>query len=355
MDLVATLTLPAVAAGHVMLQARLLSHYKVDDDNGNGRGLIQLIAATEAPFIVTETLRRSVAFYFFVAAWMLCIRRAIVVALIGLQCFVVECYVHFFNYAGLDFWYRPSTLAKNYSAFTRLFVADFIDLVVTIIVVMKLLAVMTGLVVISMLLNSKKESSSSGQNIERFSHPQANLNVRENLRFSTLVAPTRSHIEATTVVGRSVLTTQARQLDSRGRFQRLEMNHNRHLHFVTIVSTLFLPLSFVASLGPIFWHSTWDHSKTSTEVSLGERVKEFAVRFARYFFPRTACFITDLDQAIAAVAEVTALRFSIYSVTKAYHKIWTAAENWADIELVRRISPNVELSSLEDRSRRRSL
>jgi len=103
MNLVATLTLPAVAAGHVMLQARLLSHYKVDDDNGNGRGLIQLIAATEAPFIVTETLRRSVAFYFFVAAWMLCIRRAIVVALIGLQCFVVECYVHFFNYAGLDF------------------------------------------------------------------------------------------------------------------------------------------------------------------------------------------------------------------------------------------------------------
>ncbi len=147
-------------------------------------------------------------------------------------------------------------MAKNYSAFTRLFVADFIDLVVTIIVVLKLLAVMTGLVVISMLLNSKKESSSSGQNIERFSHPQANLNVRENLRFSTLVAPTRSHIEATTVVGRSVLTTQARQLDSRGRFQRLEMNHNRHLHFVTIVSTLFLPLSFVASLGPIFWHST---------------------------------------------------------------------------------------------------
>lgn len=220
---------------------------------------------------------------------------------------------------------------------------------------LRLLAVITGLIVISMLLNSKKESSSSGQDIERFSQPQANLGVRENLGFSILVAQTRSHIEATTVAGRSVLTAQAGQLDLRRRFQRLEMNHNRHLHFITIVSTLFLPLSFVASLGPFFWHSTWDHSKTSTEVSLGERVKEFAVRFARDFFPRTACFITDLDQAIAAVAEATALRFSIYSVTKAYHKIWTAAGNWADTELVRRIPPNVELSPLEDRSRRRSL
>ncbi len=286
---------------------------------------------------------------------MLCIRRAIVVALIGLQCFVVECYVHFSNYADLDFWYRPSILAKNYSAFTRLFVADFIDLVVTIIVMLRLLAVIAELIMISMLLNSKKESSSSEQNIERFGQPQANLSVRENLRFSILVAQTRSHIEATTVAERSVLTTQARQLDSRRRFQRLEMNHNRHLHFIMIVSTLCLSLSFVASLRPIFWHSTWNHSKTSTEVSLEERVKEFAVRFARDFFPRTACFITDLDQAIAAVAGATALRFSIHSVTKAYHKIWTAAGSWADTELVRRISSNVELSPLEDRSRRRSL
>jgi len=121
---------------------------------------------------------------------------------------------------------------------------------------LRLLAVITELIMISMLLNSKKESSSSEQNIERFSQSQANLNVRENLRFSILVAQTRSHIEATTVVERSVLTAQAGQLDSRRRFQRLEMNHNRHLHFITIVSTLFLPLSFVASLGPIFWHST---------------------------------------------------------------------------------------------------
>lgn len=206
-----------------------------------------------------------------------------------------------------------------------------------------------------MLLNSKKEFSSSGQDIERSSHPQANLGVRDNLRVSTPVARTRSHIGATIVAGRSVLTAQARQLDSRIRFQRLEMDHSRHLHFITFSSIIILPLSFVASLGPIFWHSTWDHSKTSTEVSLWKRVKEFAIRFIRDFFPRTACSITDLDQAVAAVAGATALVFSIYSVVKAYYKIWTAAGNRADTELARRIPANFELSPLEDRPRRRSL
>ena len=354
-DLIATLSLPAVAAGHVMSQAHLFLYHKVYDDNGNGRGLIQLIAATEAPFIVTETFMALSVILFLVAAWMLCIRRAIIVALIGLQCFVVECYVHFSSDAGSGFRYRTGTLAKNYPAFSRLFVADFIGLVVTIIVVLGLLAVITGLVVISMLLNSKKESSSSGQDIERSSHPQANLRVRENLRSSTAVAQTRSHVGATTVVGRSVLMAQVRQLDLRSRFQRLEMTHDRHLLFITHASTIFLPLSFVASLGPIFWHSTWDYSKTSTEASLWNRVTEFAIRFVRDFFPRTACSITDLDQAVAAVTGATALAFSIYSVAKAYYKIWIATGNGADTELARRTPANFELSPLEDRPRRRSL
>ena len=356
-DLVAILTLPAVAAGHVMLQAQLLLHHKVYDDNSNSRDLIQLIAATEAPFIVTETFMTFSAILFLVAAWRLCIRRAIIVALIGLQCFAVECYIHFHSYAGLEFWNRPGTLVKNYPAFSRLFVADFIGLVVSIIVVLGLLAVITGLVAISMLLNSKKESSSSssGQDIERSSHPQANLGVGENLTFSTPVAHTRPYIGATTVAGRSVPTAQARQRGSRTRFHRLEMNQNRHLHFITFVSTIFLPLSLAASLGPVFWHSMWDHSKTSTEESVWNRVKEFAIRFVRDFVPRTACSITDLDQAVAAVAGATALGFSIYSVAKAYYKIWDAAGNWADTELATRLPANVELNSLEDRPRRRSL
>lgn len=55
MDLLAALTLPAVAAGHLMFQARFLLDGKLYDDNANGWGFLQFIAATEAPFVVTET------------------------------------------------------------------------------------------------------------------------------------------------------------------------------------------------------------------------------------------------------------------------------------------------------------
>ncbi len=346
LDLVAVLTLPAVAAGHVMLQAQSLWNHKVYVGNGNGQELVQLIAATEAPFIVTETFMALSVILFLVAAWMFCLQRATIVALIGLQCFVVECYVHFWSCAGSGLRYRPGTLARNHPAFSRLFVADFAGLVVTIIVVLGLLAVITGLIVISMLFHAKKDSSSSGQDIERSSHPQAYLGLRENLRSRPAVAQTRSHVEATTVAGRSVLTT---------RLQRPGMKHSRHLHFITFASAVFLPLSFVASLVPTFWHSMWCHSMTSSSVSLWKTIKESAIRFGRDFFPRMACSIADLDQAVAAVAGATVLTFSIYSVVKAYYKLWTAAGERAGTELARRVPADIELIPLEDHPRRRSL
>jgi len=160
------------------------------------------------------------------------------------------------------------------------------------------------------------------------------------------VAQTRSHVEATTVTGRSVLTT---------RLQRPGMKHSRHLHFITFASAVFLPLSFVASLVPTFWHSMWCHSMTSSSVSLWKTIKESAIRFVRDFFPRTACSITDLDQAVAAVAGATVLTFSIYSVVKAYYKLWTAAGERAGTELARRVPADIELIPLEDHPRRRSL
>lgn len=213
----------------------MLSNPKVFNGNGNVQDLTQLIAATEAPFVVTEMFMALSVILFLIASWMLCIRRAIIVALIGLQCFLVECYVHFLS-SGPNLRYRRGTLAGNYPAFSRFFVADFTGLVVTIIVMLGLLAVITGLILISMLFHSKKKSS--GPDIERPSHPQPNLGVRGNLRSSTAVAQTRSHVEPTTAAGRSALTTQARQFDSI-RLQQLERNSVRHLHLITYASIIF--------------------------------------------------------------------------------------------------------------------
>lgn len=279
---------------------------------------------------------------FLIAVWMLCVRRAITVALVGLQCFIVECQVQFSSYAGSEFRYRKGTLAEDYPAFSRLYVADFMGLVVIIIVVLGLVAIITGMLVISMLLNSRKslrlrDMTSKGRAIL--------LGVRENLRSSTPVAQARSHSRSTTVATRSLQTAQARPL---------EMNHHYHLHLITLVSTILLPLSLLASLGPIFWHSTLYHTYTSIEMSLWDKVKEFATHFVWDFFPRTACSITDLDQAVAAVAGATALRLSIYSVVKAYYKIWTVVGKRADTEMARNIPASFEQSRPEDHPRRQS-
>ena len=323
-DLIATLTLPAVAAGHVISQGRLLLDYKVVNDTVHDRGLIQLIAATEAPFIVTETFMTLSVILFLVAAWMFCIRRATFVALIGLECFVVECYVHFSVYPGLSFQNKPGTPVEDYSTFNRLFVADFRELVITIIVLLGLLATIAMLILVLMLFHSKQKSSSSGQNTERLAYSQTHLGIRENLRSGTAVAQNRSYIGATPTAGRAWPTAQDGQLDSNISFR------------LSVVTTLFLPLSFVASLWPIFWHSTWDHHKASISMTFWRKVKESAIRFMRDFFPRTACSITDLDQAVAAVAGATILAFSLYSVARAYFKIWNGPQNQADVELALR-------------------
>ncbi len=315
-NLVAILTLPAVAAGHVIWQGQLLPGRMTDVSD---EGLIQLIAAIEAPFIVTETFMAVSVILFLVSAWTYCIRRAILVALIGVECLTVESYVHFSIQL---FHYRPGTLAKNFPAFSRLFVADFIGLLIAIIVVLGLLIVITGLLTMVMLFNSK-ESSSPGQDIERSSQPHRILSDGENSGSGDAVSQSMPPIGTTTAAGRSVTMAEARQLGMRtNRLPWSDGDRGRPLLPITLFSTLLLPLSFIATLWPSFWHSTSYFTVTANDMSLWNRIKDAVVRFGREFFPRTASSITDLDQAVAAVAGAMALAFSIYSVAKAYYKIW---------------------------------
>lgn len=77
---------------------------------------LQFVPAIEAPFIVTETFMAIIVILFIVVAWKICVRRAILVALVGLLCFTVECYVHLSELMDLDLRYEPG-VSDNYSAF----------------------------------------------------------------------------------------------------------------------------------------------------------------------------------------------------------------------------------------------
>ena len=133
-DLIAVLTLPAVAAGHLVSQVRgLLNQAKIVRASSADWKYLQSISAIEAPFIVTETFMAISVILFIVAAWNICVRRAIFVALVGLLCFTVECYIHFSELMDLDLRYVPG-VSDSYSAFDRFFVADFAGLVLAILV-----------------------------------------------------------------------------------------------------------------------------------------------------------------------------------------------------------------------------
>ena len=92
---------------------------------------------------------------------------------------------------------------------------------------------------------------------------------------------------------------------------------------ITMVTTVFLPLSFVASVLPLIWPGASHQDSASTTASPWQTLDEFLHRLGRNIFPRTACSITDLDQGVAAAAGATVLGFSICSVAKAYYKIWS--------------------------------
>ena len=301
-DIIAVLTLPAIAAGHLVSQVRRLLNQdsNAQTDSSADWEYLQSVAAIEAPFNVTETFMAISVILFLVAAWMLCIRRAIFVALIGLFCFTVECYVHFSNLKNLGLRYEPGASAGNHPTFSRLFVADFAGLVIAILVTLSVCSLISAAIAFFMLARLRAPSSRSRQDIERVN--EAASTERMPSRFGTPeVGITRS----------AEMTNETRLL---GRSQE------SFFFPFTMVTTIFLPLSFLSTLVPLFWEY---FAVTSTAMSFWQMLDQYTSRLVRNLFPRTACSITDLDQVVAGATGATVLGFSIYSVAKAYYKKWT--------------------------------
>lgn len=324
-DLIAVLTLPAVAAGHLVSQVReFLRQDDVMRPSGSADWkYLQSVAAIEAPFNVTETFMATSIILFIVAVWMYCVRRAIFVAWIGLLCFTVECYIHFSNFRDLGLRYKPGVLADNYPAFSRFFVADFTGLVTAILVILSLCGLLSAAIAFYMLLPSETVSPRPQQDVERVN--EAAPRARPPFGFGAPV----------------IRVSHSAEMINRP--QRLWRFKESNLCAITMVSTLFLPLAFIASLLPLIWPNANARESESATTSLWQTLNQSVIRLMRDLFPRTACSITDLDQAVAAAAGATVLGFSIYSVGKAYYEIWN----------VKRTTPSepigTELSSFENR------
>lgn len=150
-DLVAILTLPTVAAGHLVSQiSTLMREYKNAPEWKPDTGrLTQTIAAIEAPFSVVESWMAMSVVLVLVALWTSCIRRAIAVAVIGLTCFAAESYVGDSGLEKLGLRYQPADHEGNVEAtFTRSFVADFLGLMIAILVILSMCAATAAVAVV---------------------------------------------------------------------------------------------------------------------------------------------------------------------------------------------------------------
>lgn len=284
-DLIAVLTLPAVAAGHSVSQVRefLNQNRIVLVSSSADWKYRQSVAAIEASLNVTETFMAISVILFIVATWMFCIRRAIFVALIGLLCFTVESYIHFSKFMDFGLRYRPGVSAGDYITFTRSFVADFASLVTAILVTLSVCGLFSTAIAIFMLSASRTPHSNSRQDAERHSAAE--------------VTPSADTTRATLII--------------------------------TMMTTLFLPVALVSSSLPPIWYSIDYHAVKTATTSYWQTLREYTSRLVRVFFPRTACSITDLDQVVAAAAGATVLGFGFYSVAKAHYKLWNSRSTTA--------------------------
>ena len=328
-DLIAVLTLPAVAAGHLVSQYQGFLHQDrktvpASGSSADGKYL-QSIAAIEAPFKVAESFMAISVVLFIVAAWMFCIRRAILVGLVGLLCFSVECFIHFFKCPDLDlsYWSRPGISADDYPAFSRYFVADFAGLVVAILVILSLCGVISAAVASYMLLPPKKASSGPRQDVEGGNQAAPGARLPSGSGAPACEATSSAEMAYGTPLRRESAESASRA--------------------VTIVTTLFLPLSFVASVLPLVWPSTSHQDSAPAKASPWQTLDDSVHRLGRNLFPRTTCSITDLDQGVAAAAGTTVLGFSVYSVAKAYYNIWSTRRTTSTAPTA------TELSRIEDR------
>ena len=302
-DLIAVLTLPAVAAAHLVSQVRGLLNQKeslrASSSSADGR-YSQSVAAIEAPFNVSETFMAISVVLFIVATWTSCIRRAIFVALVGLLCYAVECYVHFSGFMKLGLGYSPDVSAE--SRFSRFFLADFANLIIATLVILSLICSFSAAFSLLILFSTRIFSSSSQWDIEGSNGASSRRGMP-----ARFVAPAAG-------ITRSTGMTHGTRLPQK--------SIDFEIKSITTTCTLFLSATFICSLMPITWPSINYH--TSATTSLWQRLDHFAIHLGRNFLPRTAYSITDLDQVVAAVAGATVLGFSIYSVAKARYKIWNA-------------------------------
>ncbi|EXJ60729.1 hypothetical protein A1O7_04882 [Cladophialophora yegresii CBS 114405] len=324
-DLLATLTLPTVAAGHLISQISTLTP---GHDNSPGSGVeanqfAQSIAAIEAPFSVVESFMAISVILFLVSVWMVCLRRAISVAMVGLLCLATECYIHFSSFRELGIRYNPlGAPSDEKPAFTRSFVADFTGLVIAIPVILAVCSATLSAIITYML-----RSGSVPQEIEQGARRRPNENPAASQRAVEMLRPSTEAAQRNTPPAVSGLTQSGDRVGME-EWKRDAKRTERVARTSAWISLVFVPATALLSILPSAMNAL-QFSYAVLAASSGRTITVWARLkiFAGHFYPHSSNSFLDLDQAVATAAGATVLGFSIYSVANARYKMQSSRQS----------------------------
>ena len=252
-DLIAVLTFPTVAAADLITQVR--SYPK------EGTTLAQNAASIEATLIVTETFLTIDVVLFLLAVGFKCVRRACLLATVGLFCFSAECYVYFSSSVS-------QAIGQNLD---RPFLINFGTILISVMAVL-LICIVSAISLIALFF--------------MLPHPPH-------------ARPSERDVEAT-----------------RKDWERdFKQSHNGMV--LTKISMVFLPCTFVASLFPLA-----SEALMNLPSQFLPWIRTAASRIVHDLIPTSNTSVKELDQAVAILAGASVLGFGLYGTADTYYQAW---------------------------------
>lgn len=288
MDLVASLTLPFAAIVNLLTHISKLSRQPLDDANTQQ----ELADAIEAPLVLIEAFMNIAAVLFLIAAWSINIRRALVIGVGGFLCFATDGYLHLSSVKSLG-------LSR---LFNRNFVTDSAIALIFISVSLSFLVLAAAAVASVFCFNHRRSQFRSLRRLEM-----------ENQQLEAQVRAQAISGRSSTLAAHPMRETQMDQLA---------------LRMITVLTTLFLPVTFCASLFAISGSNTSATFTRHIDQGSGEPASPRASMpsLMGFLFPRSLSSLNDLDQRVALAGGLAALGFNMYSVSAIWVNKWIESQ-----------------------------
>ena len=326
-DIIAALTLPAVAAGHLISQIGKFS--------GNNN-LPQRVAAMEAPHAIVEIFMQISPYFVIIAAQKHCIQRALLMASIGLLCVGAEFHSALLRSAYPDLGTNLHTSADQV-VYPRFWSAYYLHMPAKLVVfpVIGSITFLVGLIVqANFMLDpipvpeikvdmTKALASRPDWRSDPSIDPSLTVLGNESVHFGNKVYEF--------VYRENIAQQQEKLRDKALSVNKNVLRSNRRSLYITYVSAVIQTIAFCLYIFPSAVFSVQMHGFTHG-MTMWSRLT---------FFPRTACSITDLDQVVALTAGATVLAFTVYSVVKSRY------ECYVERKKVKRETRDVELQDVE--------